>query len=347
MNTVSPTSKIPTTNKISFSTMVVASKIKVEECYSSTSLLKRPVPRKVNHVFAKAKAKNQTEPMKEEEPNAKRMRRMSLDNRQTGEIVVVVGGKTFHEDSHTFVSSELIQSAMQVGKREFHFNNAQDPSEWDLVKQLLDPFSDTRISKENLPKALTWFKALKIAKGMTQCDHFLANKVVAVTLPLKRCDRTKLLLMSSVDLEEALDALTLSIRYDLTVSQNKCFEIVRQVLEEGPDWLDLELITKIVSLASSDDKCRTEWMESLTAYIPASARTNTSTIHDLWESALFPVLIRSGVEAKEKERIWKRHTRRLVGKIGDIKDPKRAKVHDLKKALKKDKICRSMIDKVW
>lgn len=325
--------------------MVVLSKIKTEECSSSTSLLKRPVPRKANHVFAKAKVK--TEPSGEEEPNTKRMRHMSLDHCHTGEIVVIVGGKTFHEDSQTFASSKLIQSAVQVGKREFHFNKVQDPSEWDLVKHLLDPFSDTRICKENLSKALTWFKILKIAKGMAQCDHFLANKVVTVTLPLKKCEMTQRLLMSSVDLEEALDTLTLGIRYDLTVSTEKCFEIVRQVLQEGPDWLDLELINKIVSLASSDDKCRIEWMESLTTYIPTSARTSTAMIHDLWSSTLFPVLIRSGVESKEKERIWKRHTRRLVGRIGDIKDPKKAKVHDLKKAIKKDKICRGMINKLW
>lgn len=131
--------------------MVVLSKIKTEECSSSTSLLKRPVPRKANHVFAKAKVK--TEPAGEEEPNTKRMRHMSLDHCHMGEIVVIVGGKTFHEDSQTFASSELIQSAVQVGKREFHFNKVQDPSEWDLVKQLLDPFSDTRICKENLSKA--------------------------------------------------------------------------------------------------------------------------------------------------------------------------------------------------
>ena len=316
---------------------IITKKIKVEEP-PSHSLLNCPVPRKGATVSGKSKKPRARAGVGE--PVPKRVRHSPSIG--TTDIVVVVGGKAFHEDGHHFACSGLIERSVKNGVRHFDFGEKRDASEWAFIRKLLDPFSDTRITKDTLPTALDWFQALEITKGVSQCDQLLADKVLTVTLPLKRCKFTNDLQMTASDLEEVLDVLPLTLRYDLPVSKKKCFTIVRQVMKEGPFWLDLELATTIHSLVSSSQECQTELMDSLKAYVPRAA---TSKMDELWGSALFPVLILSGIEAKGKERKLKRQTDRMLGIVASM--PTTARVAGIKKTLKKDKICRKMLPKQW
>lgn len=317
-----------------------ATNVKREECHSS-SFMSHPVPRKAGK---RSKASNGIVSGASGEPDSKRIRPNSMDD-GTG-IVVVVGGKEFLEDSHSLACSAVLQDMVKNGNRRIEFGSEKDPEEWAMVRQLLDPFSEARITKDNLKTALLWFDYLKIAKGIAQCDDVLDRKVIPFSLPLKRSKYNNDIVMTASDMDEILEHMPLAFNFELPTSKQKCLDITLAVLKESPFWLGLGLIEKIVSLVLTYQGCNNCLLQGLLEYVPSA---NTLPVGDLLHNPLFPLVILNGVqrkaEGKDKLGKMKRDMDRVLDVITGMNP--RTTVTALKKALKKDKACKRVIAKKW
>lgn len=192
------------------------------------------------------------------------------------DVVVVVGGEEFHENSHILKAySEYFGGSLRSGTKEsrtkrFEFPD-RDPKEWTLIMSLLDPFDKkTKLRKDNVFTALSWFDEFSVTKGLHQCDRFL----VAEMIP---CDDPSIISMTSERVSDVLLALEKGVDYKLPLTKARSFQLLRAILAKRDPLhpgLDDDRISKMLRLIEADVECRMELGDALESmfverYIPA------------------------------------------------------------------------------
>lgn len=255
------------------------------------------------------------------------------------DIVVVVGTREFPEKRQNFASLSKVLKDPTTNR--FEFPN-RDPKEWGLVRLVMDPFSDKRISPDNLTTVLPWFELLGVHRGISQCDDVMAKVSIPIALPLARSHFTGDLTMTRTDLDLVLEALPLAFRYNLATSKHKCLNIVRLVFQEGPHWLEAEQISRVVWFVLQYSECDRDIWPVLQLYVPSATKLD-KTKQELLSNDLFPMVVLAGIEGKDKQRRTKLEAERLIQAIGKV--PGQTQVRSMKKELKKDKVLKKMLPK--
>jgi len=177
------------------------------------------------------------------------------------DVVVVVGKKQFRESSAMLqLCSGYFQAAFRSGMKEaatkrFKFPKKK-PDGWELIMALQEPFSQTKITKENVDLVLEWSDELCMAMGLEACDGFLYDFIKDRYVRCYGSEERKEFL-------ETHDCLSQSLRYNLPRTKEKCVEIIGKILGQKPTWLTSDDVSKILKHLADDDECREQWWESL------------------------------------------------------------------------------------
>ena len=106
------------------------------------------------------------------------LRETALCSSEAADVVIVVGGKEFHEYRQSLRCwSGFFDAAFRSGMKEsntqrFEFYD-KDPKEWELVASLVSPMSADRVTMANVYKLLPWFDHLECKRGLEECDSLL------------------------------------------------------------------------------------------------------------------------------------------------------------------------------
>jgi BTB/POZ domain len=99
-----------------------------------------------------------------------------MSSSEDGDVVVVVGGKEFVEDSRMLCYlSEYFQAAFRSGMKEsltsrFEFPD-EDPAGWELFMKFAKPFAGTTDTAENLDTILHWCDKLLVKADKGELDQ--------------------------------------------------------------------------------------------------------------------------------------------------------------------------------
>lgn len=169
------------------------------------------------------------------------------------DVVIVVGGKEFHQNSHHLRSiSDYFEAAFRSGMKEsqtmkFDFPD-KNPDDWELVLALLEPFGSLALDQERLELALPWFDELGISVGVQACDKYLANQLCSgarkPSPPLRQT------------IDELLGNLQRSYQYELVDSREHCKKSVAKLLRSYPSSLNQDHWGLVCSLLAEYEGCR-------------------------------------------------------------------------------------------
>ena len=100
------------------------------------------------------------------------------------DVVVVVGGVEFNEYSQSLCAwSDYFDAALRCGMKEAHSKRFEfpdrDPKEWEMILALAAPFSECKLTDDNVHIALSWFDELCSRSGLKACDRYLAESLKA------------------------------------------------------------------------------------------------------------------------------------------------------------------------
>ena len=165
------------------------------------------------------------------------------------EVVIVIGGVEFLEyEANLRCWSSKFDKAIDSGMKEskslrFEFPH-RDPKEWELIVELVAPLATTKVNKDNVYVALSWFDELCSDRGLAECDRVLATDVI------KDFGGG-----FNGQVDKLFDAFDLSLKHCLPHSKAECLKTIRLLFKKPHDWLHGIVLGRLCSHLKEDKEC--------------------------------------------------------------------------------------------
>ena len=242
-------------------------------------------------------------------------RATALCSSEEPDVVIVVGGKEFHEYRQSLRCwSAFFDAAFRSGMKEsktqrFEFPD-KDPKEWELVASLASPMSADRVTMDNVYKLLPWFDHLESMRGLEECDsllHTQAERALKLISEESIGNKTRSD-VANAELQSCLtDIMPTSLEYNLQKSLRQCIIIVQNVLSHHAHILSLDDLKRIVSLMATHEVCRTE----ICRYLP-SAPSMEHKICSLVFQESFPHYLHAEIKRQAAKRKFRQFEIKLT-----------------------------------
>lgn len=216
-------------------------------------------------------------------------------------VVLNVGGREFIENEHLLGCGSLyfelgLQEQETNSPKSFDFPN-KDPREWEFVRQLLIPFATEKITLRNSRMVLPWLEDLGISRGLTACDQLYLEEVFAGSLCLldsKLLNAPSAMPMLQDKLTTVLESLEVCLQYNLMLSKNSFFSLVKKVIQDHPELLTIVHCSTIGAMVTFSHEGQRELWDSISVYLPEDVKVIDQAMAS---KAVFGKVVYAGIQA--------------------------------------------------
>lgn len=190
------------------------------------------------------------------------------------DLVMIVGKKAQQFEENSFLlrtCSEYFRNVIapdDSGMLVLEFPD-QSAEGWAIVRTILQPFGDDRVTMENLKLVLPWFSLLEMVKGLDDCDEVLAGSLSQQTLPVFDPTNQDWLTPLRNYLHVILDGLETATHYHLRTSKESFLVTLAPVVNNHPMLFAKKECQALGAILREDEECRQVlWPILCNRYLP-------------------------------------------------------------------------------